>query len=765
MTRRNALVPLLLAVAAAAVASFPAMPAYADPASEADAGAPAGAQKDPQTPPSLIVRATPVFGNESAIGNGWTEIAVNLENMGTTASKGSIELTSRQLAWSSHEDFITRAPFHVAGGRSVVVKLPTHGLRAEAPSISVRVSDPSGKTIASTSLGSIPYAAPLLVDVHQPSRLAPVLRNWPVTVKWSHGRVAYRIAPAGLSVGVPSFDRTTGDPILPDRAAGYSSAVVVLMPTDLLARLETQSADALVSWVIAGGTLALVPTRVDDLRSPVVTKLLGGAATSAPPPPTLMSLPGRVRPTEGGLFPPEPLDTEPDDPPTPLRFDPGAPAPGSSPWTSANPSNPFLPLRTTDPPAGKKAPSGPSPTVRGKLQGYAGGNLVPSAFGASAAYGSGEVHLLPFDPSEPPMLDDPWVQGRMVDLMEHAWDRRAINVIAHGGGEQTDMNFDGVRRALDPNENFRPALGVAAILLVLYSIVAGPLTFLRASRKGKPLAPLLWAPVFSLATFLIIVLVGFAVKGWSGRARHLSLVEAGAGVPRGAIRRYRGFFTSESRALSIASTEASSLLSVASADSMSSQDKSALSVDRNGVSLEDINALPWQTIVVLEDGLYDFKGGLSIVNAGDGSLDVANHTGRDLKNVLISVPGDGIHHLEDLADGGKVHAADLPLLVAAHALPGGGSGGSSSMLPVHELSIDTVLATLTRGAGRKQADAIRSAWGPLDGALGSSVDWWPDSVPVVMAEVAGGEGTKRDGHLPVESDRLLLRVIGRGGAL
>ena len=685
----------------------------------------------------LTLRATPVFGSDASMSTGWSEVAVSLENTGSAARKGTVELLG-EASWAREEEFVARAPFHVAGGRSVVVKLPTHGTRLSAPNLSVRVLDPSGKPLAKSSLGSIPFAAPLLVDVHQPSRLAPSLRNWPIATTWSPSRVPYASAATpgpGLTVGVPTFDRTTGDPILPDRAAGYSAATAVLIHTDVLARLEASTAEALMNWVVAGGTLALVPARADDLRGPLVTALVGGTVTPAPTPPVLLTLPTRTRPADPGLFPANP--EEPEEPAAPLHF---------------------VPIRTTEP-LGRAAP-GPSPAIRSRLHGYTGGNLVPSVYGASAAYGTGEVHLLAFDPTEAPMLDDAWVQGRLIDLLEHAWDRRAINVVAHGGGEYESMNFDSVRRALDPNENFRLALGVAAILLVLYSIVCGPLLFLRAARKGKPLAPLVWAPVLSLVTFLAIVAVGFLVKGWHGRARHLAIVETGAGVSRGAIRRFRGFFTSESRALSIASSDAASVLSVASADSSSSQERSALSVDRNGVTLEDINALPWQTIVVQEDGFLDFKGGVSIVAAKDGSLDVSNHTGRLLKNLLVSVPGDGIHFVEQLADGASVHAIDAQKLSGVLT-----AAGSAPKAATHTLSLGHILTGFP-GKHDKHADALRSSWDVLETALGGYVDWWPDAVPVVLAEVDGGEGAvKRDANLPVESDRLLLRVVGKGGAL
>src|SRR5262249_25305043 len=181
-------------------------------------------------------------------------------------------------------------------------------------------------------------------------------------------------------------------------------------------------------------------------------------------------------------------------------------------WRGGGP----VPITPTTTPATRGARIGPNNDVQGKLTGWSGGNLHPSDFGASAAYGLGEVHLLGFDPTEAPMLDDPWVHARIVDMMERGWERHALVAFPHGSGERNNYRVDEVRRALDPNENFRPGLGISALLLVIYSIVAGPVLFLRAAKKGKPLRPLLWAPVFSVAAFGAIVLVGLAGKGCRG---------------------------------------------------------------------------------------------------------------------------------------------------------------------------------------------------------------------------------------------------------
>ena len=46
---------------------------------------------------------------------------------------------------------------------------------------------------------------------------------------------------------------------------------------------------------------------------------------------------------------------------------------------------------------------------------------------------------------------------------------------------------------------------------------------------------------------------------------------------------------------------------------------------------------------------------------------------------------------------------------------------------------------------------------------GSDIDWWPDDVPVLLAQLQGGEGKVTDSGLRLDLDRVLVRVIGWGG--
>ncbi len=258
------------------------------------------------------------------------------------------------------------------------------------PTVTVTATDSTGAKTAETTVSFAASTSPLLVDVSHPSRPSVVMRGWPMAPTWNPGH-AYGSSPStALTMGVPSVDPTTGDVLLPEHTAAYAAATLVAMPSDALAHLHGPPLDALVGWVLSGGTLAVVPVRPEDLRTGILTTLVGGPITTTAPPPALLLLPSVKR----GAVPPS--------------LAPGLPAPTVPPGWGAAPTPPetpedeededdagsgatpigyWIPTRTT--PLGPSTGVGPTPALRSKLTGYTGGNLRPSAFGATAPYGLG----------------------------------------------------------------------------------------------------------------------------------------------------------------------------------------------------------------------------------------------------------------------------------------------------------------------------------------------------------------------------------------
>ncbi len=727
-------------------------------ASSASASASSAVPTKPSVSP-LSVRIQPIFGNEAAVGFGWQDFVVTIDNPSASAQKGTVELRSHMAAAPDRDSFVAKAPFAVTAGHSATVRLPMRARSDQVPTLTLRVVDDHKAEIVAMPVTPNMALQPTLIDIDNPSRLAIPLRGWPATVTYSMTPTYsyYAYAPAvtsamTIAIATPTFDRTTGDPILPTRAASYSGITAVLVHSDQLARLEPEQKDALLDWITGGGTIAIVVARPEDLHGPELERLVGIGVVSAPVNPALASIRAVPKPipagggggggttgTFGGI-----------------RFD-----------SDGLDESAFQFIRTSPPTI--KPVTGLAAGVTDKLVGFSGGNLKPSNFGQSASYGRGEVHLLAFDPTESPMVDDVWVQSRMVDLINHAWDHRAAVVFPAGANPRNATiayygygpgRTDEVRRALDPNENFRPALGFAAILLVLYSIFVGPVNFLRAKNRGKPLRPLLLAPIFSAAAFGAIVMVGLGIKGWRGRTRHLAFVETGSGATRAAITRFRGFYTSETRALSISASDRTSVLDVLSSDSIM-DDKALVRVDRDGFSLENITSLPWQTLVVRENGFIDLKGGVTITStASPGAAsaltyttEVKNDTGAALLDVLVYVPGDGIRWFETLKNGDKINPMTGKLVQSALSR----RGTSAGSMTVHPFDPGTISGMLSS----KDSEHLTKTWSPITTVAGDAIDWWPDDQIVVLGEVEGGERVKSDNGLSVESDRLLLRVASK----
>ena len=711
----------------------------APPASSGAAGTPAS---------HVSLRASPVFGTDAAAGEGWVELIVYVDNAGAAPAKGTLELAGSYGGYSmasSDNRFLARAPFHVQPHAEAIIRMPVRGETYSTPTLTVSAMGDDGAKFAETSASLGTSEAPLLVDLDEPSRLSVMMRAWPMSPGWRPSSSPYASAGTSmaLTVGSPAVDATTGDMVLPEHPAGYSSATVVVVPSERLARLQGPELDALVGWVLAGGTIAVFPTRPEDLRASVLTTLAGGTVALEPPPSLMMTLPGAFR-TSG---PPPIFGTPPPSMPSPWA--PSVPSPADA--GGATPIGWFVPVRTTT--LGAGAASGPSNALRGKLVGYSGGNLHPTEYGATAAYGLGQVHVLGFDPTASPALEDPWTHGRILDMLGDAWDRRALQAFPNGSGSR-GTNLYEIHRALDPNENFRPALGIAAILLVLYSIAVGPLTFLRAHRRGRPLDPLVWAPVASATCFALIVVVGLAGKGWSGRARHIALVEAGAGMSRGSARRFRGFFASQTRAMRVRASEPTSVLEVVTTDSRS-QGTPVLRLDKDGASLEDLTSLPWQTVVVSEDGFTELGSGIAVREKGDGSVVVSNHTGHELRNVVVWAPKADASFFATVAAGDTILSSGGRTLFTASARRTVAAGART----VHPID----LGRMTTVLGHSSDDLV-TQWSAMASAAGSATDWWPDDVPVVLGEIRGGEGVKTDAGLRVESDVLLFHVVGEGGA-
>ncbi|MFO0679824.1 MAG: hypothetical protein U0169_25085 [Polyangiaceae bacterium] len=739
------------AIAASALASF----ALATTGHET----PGHAANGPGTTAVKLTLASTV-GNEANHGSGWVENAVRVENVSGVAQRGTLRMRYPR-GYSDEAAFVTESPFSVPAGQSVLVKLPAMGVGTGGPYATVSALREDGTVLAEATSKNSSDEEALLVVVDESAGLGVALRGWPLSGLWaSRGYTTNHT----LSVGTVSMDPSTGEPVLPDHGSSWSSATVVLVPSSRLLGMSASSREALSHWVLSGGWLAIVPDRPEDLRSPLFASFFGAEVKIAPVHPELLRFPTLERAAPLGaptLVPPEP-DPEGDPEPEPGTHGPTPTVPhGPTPPPHVAPPKPtaipmaYVPTSTS--PTTGATRIGPTVDVRAKLRSFTGGNLHATGYGDAASYGLGEVHLLAFDPTKRPMVDDAWVHGRMIALVNDARNHQALVPFASGSFNGSTM-YGGsgaretVRRALDPNENFRPALGIAAIILILYSIVVGPVTYLRAQKKQKPFAPLFWVPAWATGAFILIVLVGFATKGVRGRARTIAFADVAAGFSRGPVTRFRGFFSPQTRNIDVAATDRTGLVSAFGSEGFGSRD-GLLKVDRDAARLAGVTLLPWETYVVREDAYMDVGGGVSIVPTPDKGFNFTNKTGKPLAHVVVWVPDAGFYWFPQMGPGDTFSAKSGRLLGATTLrAPNTWSG-----IVVHPLVPSAIVASL----GSSDASSFVSGWGPVEDERG--FDIFPDGVPVILAEVEGGEGVTSDSGFKVDSERLLLRVVGVGG--
>jgi hypothetical protein len=657
---------------------------------------------------ALSLEATSVLGPGSPSTDGWGELYLRLENSGDQAVSGFVELHADQALRGGLRSLpparaLSRAPFAVAAKSRVTLLLPSHSLVTRVGEAKVVAIDSKGNELATDRLTPARTLDPLLFDLSEPSRIAAVLNAAPMPIK----RRAYGYAYGGatLSVSIPQQNPTTGEPVLPDLAAGYASATVVLATGRTLSTLSPALRDALFSWVLGGGALAVVLDRPEDVQSPWLEALVGGHVHATAAAHQLTQITQFAVRADGA----------------------GKTAPGGEPR---------IVLQNAQ----------PSPELAATLSGLGGANLRPSPWGESTSYGLGEVHFLAFNPDSELGANDPWARLKVVDLIRHAWERANVVALPHGEASLDDSRVSGVRRVLDPNESTRWTVVVSALLLLIYAALAGPLNFFLAQRKGKPLRALLYLPIWAGLALGSIVVLGILGKGVVGRARHLTLIESGAGMARAAVTRFRGLYGSAADDLTVRAARGSVLDVVGEPDDITRD----LVIDRDGLRLERLREKPWEVQVVREDGFLNLGAGVSLVANAEGTLTIKNRCARDLLSVIVKAPNLGFAYFPKIADGQTVSAESGRSL--GHFMTTTSATGS------HALSVDgfrTDVEEHTKGIG--------AAWDALETLAGSEVDWWPEDVPVLIAELEGGEGKTVDSGLHLDVDRVLVRVIGYGG--
>ena len=166
--------------------------------------------------------------------------------------------------------------------------------------------------------------------------------------------------------------------------------------------------------------------------------------------------------------------------------------------------------------------------------------------------------------------------------------------------------------------------------------------------------------------------------------------------------------------------------------------------------------------MVREHGFASLGDGIALLRDGAGAT-VINRSGRDLRGLILRVPDGTMFYAAKLKDGDKLaSSAATPLASSAlwtAWLTRVNTTTRAGSIDLHSLAADTLQPRL-----EADAPGLGDAWTAIEDATGIAVDWFPDGAPVLLAQLDGGEGRSVDTGLRIESDRLLVRVAGFGGA-
>ncbi len=654
----------------------------------------------------LSVEVRPILGSAAPASPGWTTYLVTIDNRTASEQRGKLYLAPTRGLFREADvsDAFSQTPLQLAGSERVTVELPAFGYGGA--SVDALVLDAAGQRLGLGRANAATANVPHLLAIDRESRIPQLVHGAklpqpadPMGTSSLPGGLLPPSVPIDVASSKPHWDSDSNLPLLPRYPAGYAPATLVVCPSRVFVDLPRDQQHALTAWVFAGGTFALLVSRDTDLQHPALARMLGGNA----------------KPAAAGAALRDPI---------PTRVNSGrSPATTAVHHVTRELSASLVPL----------------------LRGYTAPNLHETRWGASATYGLGEVTLLGFDPERPEFSKDPWTKLKLLDLLGHAWDRRLLIATPHGATAPDDHRTYSVRRFLLGTRHQHWAIAAAAFLLIAYAVVAGPVNFHRARRQGRPLVAFPRLLLLSTVCMVLVLLVGTVSRGTGRRARHLTLLDAGAGLGLASATRFRAFYGSSLNELVIEPLSERAVFAIVNEDQ---NVRGNLHVTGEGYRLSGVVTKPWQTLHVREDGFADIGSGVSLVADGE-QLSITNRLGRDLTGVLVRDTNDSTFFFERISDGQQVKATDgAALSQAAIRSP---SGTTGLLAHEHEELVD--------GANPGAAQA----WTSFEWLRQGDVDWWPQAVPVLLGQVSGGEGLLVDSGFAVESDRVMLRVTGFGG--
>jgi hypothetical protein len=527
-----------------------------------------------------------------------------------------------------------------------------------------------GTTLAATSL-STSYQEPGIVVLDDPPRIRSAILEIEVVRPDPSGYGPPRSV--RLPVGEIPYDLQSRDPILPDDVAAWAAIDLLVASAPALERVGERERMALADWVRSGGRLIVFTRTEGDLTGPALASFMGSVSR-------------------------------------------GEPATGEA--------------RQALVPRDATAPQLSGPGIRAE------------AFGGSRRFGFGRVFVATFDGCSPPHVLAPETR-ELVRAIASVERRRGVDepLLPQGKfdddlGEnfynQFQTNFGPVRRSLDPNEGYKPALGIVAVLLLLYVLVIGPLNFTFVGKRNKPTLALVTTPA-AAAMFLVLMLgVGYIGKGARTRYRAVDIVEVVEGDTEGPARRYYGLFPTRPMRFDLDAPARGLVRPVTSATS----DARPI-MDQSGepTTMRGATARLWETVFVREERIADLGGAITFERSGNRIAAVENGTSHAFAGAVLVDPYGATYPLGAISAGGRV-----PVPSAATAtIPSG-----QAFWGVDDTNLAAFSAALGfRTGDREMVDGVSKLLGGTyaTGSMPTLIAWYERPDP---PDIAGAFSAERE---------------------
>ncbi len=422
------------------------------------------------------------------------------------------------------------------------------------------------------------------------------------------------------------------------------------------------------------------------------------------------------------------------------------------------------------------------------------------AFGCSRAVGLGRVYLASYDGTTPAAIES-GAPRELVRSIYGSWPELEPG-LAFGRGvdnlSRQDM-YSGngaigrLRALLDPNEGFRPALGLVAVVLFLYVLVVGPLNFRWVQKRGKPTLALLTTPLAAAGCVALLLLVGFVGKGVKMRYRQVSLTMAHEGDAGAYERRYTGYFATRPGTFDLPGAGPDGLALRLGAGASRGP---IYRREGDGVALRSFRAGLWETTFLREDRSVELDGAITFERDGTRLASVTNHGARALRGTVVMDPTGAVYAVGDVAPGATAPIPISSALSVSPRLLTGAPLADAMHLGEDGAPLAEAMAGLLGDRLIPQSAPVLYAWldvapGPVGGFEPETVSAWirvtprvdghpvppalpPDDDPYAAAEAtwepdppAAAEGVREPDPGPVDAGALAddeLELPDAGGA-